>query len=56
MWTQKTSGLIGMIVGGAWFLANVRYVSEQGIVAIAMPIILFALGWVYFRKQQHDEE
>lgn len=48
MWSKKTSGLIGMIVGVAWFLANVRHFSEQGFVAIGMPIIIFVLGVVYF--------
>jgi hypothetical protein len=50
MWSKKTSGLIGMIVGAIWFLANVRHISEQGFVAIGMPIIIFVLGVVYFRK------
>ena len=31
MWSKKTSGLIGMIVGAIWFLANVRHLSEQGL-------------------------
>jgi hypothetical protein len=50
MWSRKTSGLIGMVVGGAWFLANIRHVSEQGFVAIGMPLIIFVLGIIYFRK------
>lgn len=56
MWSKKTSGLIGMVVGAIWFLANVRYVSEQGFVAIGMPIIIFVLGFVYFRKGGGDTE
>ncbi|HEY8026466.1 MAG TPA: hypothetical protein VIF60_18125 [Burkholderiaceae bacterium] len=48
MWSRKTSGLIGMIVGALWFFANVRHFSEQGFVAIGMPIIIFVLGVVYF--------
>lgn len=38
-----------MVVGGAWFLANVRHVSEQGFVAIGLPAIIFTLGVVYYR-------
>ena len=50
MWSKKTSGLIGMTVGSIWFLANVRHFSEQGFVAIGMPILIFILGFIYFRK------
>ncbi len=50
MWSKKTSGLIGMIVGAIWFFANVRHFSEQGFVAIGMPIIIFVLGVIYFFK------
>jgi hypothetical protein len=56
MWSKKTSGLIGMIVGVIWFLANVRHFSEQGFVAIGMPIIIFVLGAVYFRKGSSEGE
>jgi hypothetical protein len=50
MGSKKTSGLIGMIVGGVWFLANLRHFSEQGFIAIGLPIIIFILGFIYFRK------
>lgn len=49
MWNRKTSGVIGMVVGGVWFLANVRHFGEQGFVAVGLPIVLFVLGFVYFR-------
>lgn len=48
MWSKKTSGLIGMVVGGAWFLANVRHFDEQGFVAIGLPLIILGLGAYYF--------
>jgi hypothetical protein len=54
MWSKKTSGLIGMIVGALWFVANVRHFSEQGFVAIGMPIIIFVLGVVYFFKDDGE--
>jgi len=38
-----------MVVGGAWFLANVRHVAEQGFVAIGLPIIIFTVGVLYYR-------
>ena len=39
-----------MVVGGIWLVANFRHVSEQGFVAIGMPLILTALGAFYFFK------
>lgn len=54
MWSKKTSGLIGMVVGGVWFSVNLRHFSEQGFVAIAMPAIIFVLGLIYFRKGSND--
>lgn len=50
MWNKKTSGLIGMVVGGIWFIANLRHFDEQGLVAIGMPLIIFSLGLYCFRK------
>ena len=47
---KKISGLIGMVVGAAWFAVNVRHFSEDGFVAIAMPLLIFALGLVYFLR------
>ena len=54
MWSKKTSGLIGMFVGGIWFLAGLRNFSEQGLVAIGMPLIIFTLGFIYFRKGSNE--
>lgn len=51
MWGRKTSGAIGMAVGGAWFLANIGRFSEEGVAVIAMPIIIFLLGISYFFKR-----
>ena len=42
------SGLLGMIVGGAWLAANARHFDEQGFVAIGMPLAITVLGAVYF--------
>ena len=56
MWSKKTSGLIGMVVGGIWLLANVRHFSEQGFVAVGMPVIIFVLGLIYFRKGSAESE
>lgn len=50
MGSKKTSGLIGMAVGGVWFLTNVRHFGEQGFVAIGLPVIILVLGVIYFRK------
>ncbi len=50
MWSRKISGLIGMAVGGIWFLVNLRHFGDQGFVAIAFPMIIFVLGLVYYRK------
>ena len=47
---KKISGLIGMVVGAAWFAMNIRHFSEQGVVAIAMPLLIFALGLAYFLR------
>ena len=54
MWSRRTSGLIGMVVGGGWFLINVRHFSEQGFVAIGLPLILFVLGLVFFFRGRGD--
>jgi hypothetical protein len=45
---KRISGLIGIVVGGAWFAYNLQYFSQQGFVAIALPLIILALGLVYF--------
>lgn len=45
-----------MAVGGIWFLANLRHFGEQGFVAIAMPMLIFVLGLVYYRKGSAENE
>lgn len=45
---KSISGLIGIIVGGAWLVNNWKHFDEQGFVAIGMPLIILALGVVYF--------
>ncbi|MFZ6759182.1 hypothetical protein ACO0K9_18405 [Undibacterium sp. Ji50W] len=56
MWSKKTSGLIGMIVGAILFLLNVQHFSKEGFVAIGMPIILFVLGVIYYRKGSKEKK
>ena len=56
MWSKKTSGLIVIIVGGIWLLMNFRHVSEQGFVAIGMPLIITVLGIVYFIKGNSESK
>lgn len=54
---KMTSGLVGMIFGGAWLLHNLQYFQQQGFVAIGMPLIITVLGVIYFvsgRKQNED--
>ena len=55
MWTKRTSGLIGIIVGGLWLLINFRHVATQGLVAIGLPLIILILGIVYFVQGKKDE-
>jgi hypothetical protein len=40
-------GLLGIAIGGGWFLGTVEYFEEQGITAIGMPLILIMLGAIY---------
>ncbi|MDH3747699.1 MAG: hypothetical protein OER97_05790 [Gammaproteobacteria bacterium] len=45
---KKTlSGLIGLVVGGAWLAYNLQYFDEQGFVAIGMPLLITAAGAIY---------
>lgn len=50
MWGKKASGLIGIVIGSIWLVVNLQHVSNQGFVAIGMPLILLILGIIYFRK------
>lgn len=45
---KKVSGLLGIIVGGIWLANNIKYFDEQGFVAIGMPVLILAVGVVYF--------
>lgn len=56
MWSKKTSGLIGIIIGGIWLLMNFRHVAEQGFVAIGMPLVITVLGIVYFFKGSNESK
>jgi hypothetical protein len=56
MWRKKTSGLIGMVVGGSWLLMNFKHFAEQGFVAIGMPLIILVIGLVYFIQGSKDSD
>ena len=45
---KKISGLLGIIVGGAWLANNYKHFDEQGFVAIGMPLLILVAGIVYF--------
>jgi hypothetical protein len=45
---KRVSGLIGIIVGGAWLAYSAQYYGQQGFVAIGLPLLIFVLGLVYF--------
>lgn len=45
---KSISGLLGIVVGGAWLFNNMQYYDEQGFTAIGIPIIIAAVGAVYF--------
>jgi len=44
---KALSGLIGLVVGGAWLAINFQHFDEQGFVAIGMPLLLAAAGAIY---------
>ncbi len=44
---KSLSGLLGIIVGGAWLAMNFKHFEEQGFVAIGMPLIITVLGVVF---------
>lgn len=44
---RTASGLLGVVIGGAWLAKNYQYVDEQGFVAIGMPLILIVAGVIY---------
>ncbi len=45
---KSISGLLGIVVGGAWLFNNMQYYDEQGFTAIGMPLIIATAGLVYF--------
>ncbi len=47
---KRLSGLIGMIVGGAWLAVNFKHFETQGFVAIGMPLVILVVGAVFFFK------
>ena len=45
---KKTiSGLVGLVVGGAWLAKNFQHFAEQRFVAIGMPLLITAAGAIY---------
>ncbi|MFC5491404.1 hypothetical protein [Dokdonella soli] len=51
---KSMSGLLGIIVGGGWLAMNFKHFGEQGFVAIGMPLIILALGVVYFVRGRSE--
>lgn len=51
MSNKKISGLLGMLIGGFWLVLTMDDFQEQGIVAIAIPLVISVLGAVYFFKE-----
>ncbi len=45
---KKTSGLVGIAVGGIWLASNFKHFDDQGFVAIGMPLLILAAGVAYF--------
>ncbi|MDJ0760994.1 MAG: hypothetical protein QNJ19_16485 [Woeseiaceae bacterium] len=45
---KSISGLVGIVVGGAWLANNYKYFDEQGFVAIGMPLLILVVGIVFF--------
>jgi hypothetical protein len=45
---KRISGLVGIVVGGIWFVHNLQFFKEQGFVAIGMPLVIFVAGMIYF--------
>ena len=48
MYGKRVSGLIGIVVGGAWLAWNMQYFKTQGFGAIGMPLLILVLGLFYF--------
>ena len=41
---RTIGGMVGVILGAAWLVANLPHYGEQGIVAIGMPLLIVGLG------------
>ena len=41
------SGLVGVVVGGAWLANNFKYFDEQGLIAIGMPAVITVVGLIF---------
>ena len=41
------SGLVGLVVGGAWLANNFKYFDEQGFIAIGMPAVITVVGLIF---------
>lgn len=54
MSTKQIGGLLGIIVGGIWLTMNFKHYNEQGLVAIAMPLIILILGIIYFIRGRNE--
>jgi hypothetical protein len=44
---KSVSGILGIVVGGAWLASNFKHFDEQGFVAIGMPLLILIAGVVY---------
>ena len=56
MYGKRVSGLIGIIVGGAWLACNMQYFKTQGFGAIGMPLLILVLGLFYFFGASRSSE
>jgi hypothetical protein len=45
---KRVSGLIGIVGGGAWLVYSLQFFSQQGFVAVGLPLVILVLGLVYF--------
>jgi len=55
MYGRRVSGLIGIVVGGAWLAWNMQYFKTQGFVAIGLPLLILVLGIFYFFGTRSSE-
>ena len=55
MYGKRVSGLIGIVVGGAWLAWNMQYFKTQGFMAIGLPLLILVLGLFYFFGTRSSE-